>query len=164
MNSFIGLHSAKRDYTMTRNNDNCTAEVWDISFRFHENTKVRVTAQSLHELGNLGENSHGRRFSHDGDSSSCLWPCMRHCCGGLTLAGSGVHQSHFITPFFSWTGEQEYSKRMVGGDKDMERDYSPVTTMGETDSARGNYFSLLPITFFPRNGEPSSNLSQKLSL
>lgn len=27
VNSFIGLHSAKRDYTMTKNNDDCTAEV-----------------------------------------------------------------------------------------------------------------------------------------
>ena len=25
VNSFIGLHSAKRDYTMTKSNDDCTA-------------------------------------------------------------------------------------------------------------------------------------------
>lgn len=81
------------------------------------------------KLEKLGENSHSRRFNHDGYSVSCLWPCMRHCYDpGWTPS---AHQSPFITPLVSWTGQQKYSKMIMGGDKDMERDCSPVTIMAK---------------------------------
>lgn len=47
VNSFFGLHSANRDYTMTKYNDDCIPEAWQNSFSSEE------TNQFSHELKKL---------------------------------------------------------------------------------------------------------------
>lgn len=79
----------------------------------------------------------------------------------------GIHQSHSISPFLSWTGEIKYNKRLLGQDGVRERSFTNYHNsqngldVGKSNQSKimrskilktSSHLSLLPrLTFLPNS-------------